>query len=195
MNISQKKLKQIVKKLPLILVALLVVGLLGYFLAYKPYAVKKDRELFTKAEATTEEMYSKVIATIGQPDQLQREKSCDRANLKSEKGPLLCDVSINLQYSDKDLSNSNDVLHSLQSLGTSPIRIGSGAANGNEFVSPTNQKGLQMFFQDYTHIGKLNCTLGYIYPYEGTNTPAAQGIEVALSCSGPAKAEHFPLKD
>jgi len=179
---------------------IIVIGIGVYVGVYRPYSVGQDKERFLQAQASLEELYSQIEAKIGKPDEIKRDQSCDRANLKSSQGPLLCDVGISMWYKNRDVHQSNSLMRSSISLNSTEIRIGSGSAEGKAFVSAEIKRGLQVFYQSINSFSGLSCAIGYRYPTtpsleEQFNSKYDENFEIHISCGGPAKAEHFPLKN
>jgi|GEM_PF-1302960 len=193
-------IEKFANKIYLGLVFVVVLGAASYFLVYKPYSIYKDKEKFTKAEASLDPIYNQIVAKVGKPDEVKKYQNCDRPNLKSGQGSLSCNVGINMWYKNKNYSQSNILMQEIVSLNNSAIRIGSSITEGSSFVPTDTNKGLQIFYQSIKSVSGLSCTNGYRYPVipsleEQFNSMYSENFEIHVSCSGPAKAQYYPMRD
>ena len=79
-----------------------------------------------------------------------------------------------------------------------PYRESMGNKNVREFS--IDQSGSRVFYQDYLVNNKPPCGIGYSYPivsssFETFQSQYNNNFKVDVSCGGPAKAEHFPVKN
>jgi len=181
------------------LYGLLILGLtalLGYVLVLRPLQIRQQKQNFTKAESRLDELAKQIEATIGKPDATKKDKSCGRANLLSEKGPLGCDVSIYLLYENKTADISSALMQKVALFSDSNLRIGSGSAHGKSFVNKSQQRGEQTFFQNFGATSQLPCSFSYSYPLMDRKIfipKAEENLQIGLSCGGPAMAEYYPV--
>ena len=182
---------------------LLVVGILGvvfYGLVVRPLQIHNQKQNFDKAEASLDALATQIQDKIGKADETKKEKSCDRANLLSEKGPLSCDIAIYMLFTDKNALKATDLMHNVVALlaGSPTLKILGKPVTA--FVPRDVYGGDQTIDQDSDDFANLNCGVQYIYPVipkldQPFKTTNAENLLVSLSCSGSATKEFYPLKD
>ena len=174
------------------LVALVVLGVAG-----REVLIYRQKAEFGKAEKEIDALYAQIVEKVGKPDQEKKEKSCNRPNLKFEKGPLSCFVASYLLYENKNLEQSNNLMVEISSLGNQPLRIGSVSSQANAFTYPPRRNGDQVFFQSLGTKTPLSCTFSYVYPAKEQDEfklNSETGFEIGIDCGGPAILEYFPVK-
>ncbi len=186
------------KILRYVLYGLVGAGVLGAVIfggIVRPLQVRTQKQNFAKAEASIDALAAKIEQTIGKPDETKKTKTCDRANLKFEQGPLGCNITVSLLYKNSEQAKANQLMETLSKLNSSKLRVGSGSSRGLSFVSKDVTQGAQVFYQDAPKIENLTCVFGYRYP-SGINQVDPprneEGFAVSISCGGPAMAEFFP---
>ncbi len=188
-----KKSQRILRYL-LILLAVLVVAAI----AYRIYQIQMEKRDFAKAEQSIDSLAQQIEQRIGKPTETRKEKTCDRANMKNAKGPLGCDISLDLLYKKLDVNQANTHFLELTDLSSSQIRVGSGATSGKAFKDPALQRGVQTFYQDLPDFSSLRCGLGFSYPSNFENkitTEDENNFIVTISCTGFPTQQLFPLRD
>ncbi|OGL29681.1 hypothetical protein A3D14_03615 [Candidatus Saccharibacteria bacterium RIFCSPHIGHO2_02_FULL_47_12] len=198
------KLKRMAKNLPIYFLMTVGIMVFVYFVLYRPYAIHQEKKDFEKAEATLNELYDKIVAKIGKPDQEKKVNKCSYSSSFSEfetRGDRSCDVAIYALYENKNAEQSNTIMKTAsQIVGTSQIRKVFGSQQQNAFVPIVSPSTQQSFAQDYNNVSGLRCGVSYSYPieaglYEVFKPKAAESIEIELSCYGSARAEHYPVSN
>jgi len=179
-----------------------VVGLtaVSYIFVYRPYSIRQDKERFTKAEASLDEVYNQIVAKVGKPDEVKKDNNCAYANRVYGKGPRSCSVGIYLLYENKNSSSASSTMADVAPIIGSKIYAGPGERDQTNFV-PVQLNKTQSFSQDYKQFGEIDCGIDYLYPVSPSNqndtfqTSFDENLEITLICGGPAKAEHFTVKN
>jgi hypothetical protein len=207
---TKAKIQKLIKSLPIYCLILVGLTAFSYFIVYQPYAVRQDKKRFEKAEASLDELYAKIVATVGKPDQEKKDKSCVYSSPFNEfqtKGDLSCAVDLYFLFSPKSLASSNYVMAAMSKIiGTSPHNSQGehdylGRPNPKNFVG-YNGRGLSQKFSQNLNIqfDNVSCGISYIYPVvalfdkEFSNL-ATENLEIILDCSGSARAEHYPVSN
>lgn len=162
------------------------------------FLIQREKAQFNQAEKEIDALYAQIVEKVGKPDQEKKEKSCDRPNLKFDKGPLSCFVGKYLLYENKSASTSTEILNRIFSLGTGSLRHGSAAATGASFSDSVKIAGDQRFFQDLATQSSLSCNFSYTYPsieQDEFIASSPSALVIGISCYRPALLEYFPLKD
>ena len=173
-----------------------VLGVIVFFFVIRPLQIRSQKQSFDKAEASLDTLATQIQEKIGEADEVKKEESCGRANLKSEEGPLICSTRAYLLYRNTDSLVSSRFMTTLSKDNSSSLRIGSGSAKDKSFIPITSQRGEQTFFQDFSNDTEPNCS--YTYSYPATDREFAvtgENFEVGMICGGPALKEYYPLKD
>lgn len=76
-----------------------------------------EKRNFAKAETILDNLAQQIQDKVGKADEIKKEKSCDRANLKSEKGPFGCDVDISLFYTNKNSVEATEIMRNVSVIG------------------------------------------------------------------------------
>lgn len=193
-------IKKYANKIFLVLIFVVGLSAASYILVYKPYSIRKDKEKFTKAEASLDEVYNQIVAKVGKPDEVKKDKNCAYANRVYGKGPRSCSVGIYLLYKNKNSSISSSIMTDVAPIIGSKKYVGPGERDQTNFV-PVQQNKTQSFSQDYKQFGDIDCGIDYLYPVSPSNQNSAfqttfdENLEITLICGGPAKAEHFTVKN
>lgn len=188
--------KKLLKFLGLGTIGVICLGLLAYGVVVRPLQIRQEKQNFAAAEAKLDDLAKQIEQTVGKPDEVKKEKSCDRANLLSSTGPLICSVSFNLLYKNTGAESATALMKKTSSLSNKELRIGSGVANGTSFIATTKQRGEQTFFQDFSSPTKPSCSYSYSYPGIDRNfAVSGENFVVGISCGGPAMDQYFPLKN
>ena len=162
------------------------------------FLIQREKAQFNQAEKEIDALFAQIIEKVGKPDQEKKEKSCDRPNLKFDKGPLSCSIDRYLLFSNKDASSATEILKKVSVLGNGNLRLGSAATTGVAFSDNIQRSGDQRFFQNLESHTTLSCNLSYTYPADEQNifTVNSQGaIIIGLGCYSSAMVEHYPLRD
>ncbi len=193
-----KKYARIIRFVLYGLVILGVLGIVAYALVVRPLQIHQQKQNFAKAEASLDALEKQIEDKAGKPDQILKSKTCSRAHLLSESGPLGCDVTISLNFTSKDAGSATNIMNQVKALSSEPIRIGSGVTTGTSFKSAQLVRGTQIYYQSIPSISSLTCAVGYNYP--ARNTPntlrdSSSSFSLDVSCGGPAMAEFYPVKN
>lgn len=174
-----------------------VLGVVGYGLVVRPLQIRSQKQNFDKAEVSLDALAIQIQDKIGKADETKKEKSCDRAHLKSESGPLGCGITVALLYKNSDAVGSNKLMEDVLKLRDGSVRIGSGTAHGSAFVSKNTQSGTQIFYEDIAADDPITCVISYRYPsaLDQNTITEDDSFALGLSCNGPAMKEFYPLKD
>jgi hypothetical protein len=183
----------------LVVVIVLVAG--GLF-AKNQFEEYDSAQRFKQAESVVEDTYAQIVSRIGEPDQVERVRNCDRANLKNARGPLLCNVDIDLFYENRPSGESNRLLELISQTSTSKIKSGFGGSPDTLRFKDIAEKNVeQIYFQHLKEVYGLSCGFSYRYPatfkFEKVSflVTHAENFLVSFGCGGRAKAEHYPLRD
>jgi hypothetical protein len=198
---TQKTVKRLSLKKPGQLVVIILLAIVVGLLVKQQVRIHQDRQLFKQAEAKTEEIYSQIVETIGEPDKVVREKNCGRASRKFEQGPLSCSINIQLVLYGKDNNRSWALVNEVSKLNESPLR--------KDFLSKTQSQSFdhyrvskerQIYFQSLENLKNLVCETSYEYPvnnksayYDLLEPEAPENLRIGVTCGGPAKTQHYPL--
>jgi hypothetical protein len=162
--------------------------------------VRQDKKRFEKAEASLDELYAKIVATVGKPDQEKQDKSCAYASREFEKGPLGCAISVSALYENTTFGAANSKMTQITPLISNKVYPGPGEKYQTNFV-PLAENNNQSFAQDYKKFVSISCAVDYIYPaypsYSSSpfQTKYTENFQIELSCGGSAKAEHYPVSN
>jgi hypothetical protein len=191
---TRPKIKKI---LPYGVLAVAVIGAVTYL-----FLIQREKAQFNQAEKEIDALYAQIIEKVGKPDQEKKEKSCGYASRVYGKGPRSCSVSKYFLYENKDATQSNIITEDVKKLsGNAPLqRFGDKSINKFIEYDKTHKTNDQQLSQGYSDIGNLVCNLRYSYPEielfsnifkskHGTN------LQISITCSGPAMAEHYQLID
>ncbi len=178
--------------------ALLWIAVIGaglFVVVVRPLQIRNQKAQFDKAEASLDALVLEIEAKIGKADEVKKEKSCGRANLKNAEGPLICSVSVDLLFASTDVNSANGSLQKLLGSNNKKLRIGSAAAEGTSFLPTSEKRSDQTFFQDFQTASEPSCAYSYRYPAnEGVFKLGGENFEVGMTCGGPAFKEYYPLK-
>ncbi len=178
------------------LLGVVVLGFVSYGFVIRPLQIRNQKQSFDKAEASLDTLATQIQQKIGKADEIKKEKTCDRANLLTEKGPLGCDVSIHLLYKNKDSATSSSLMKTIAAFSVKELRIGSGSSKGDAFIPVSMQRGEQTFFLDFSATTKPSCSFSYSYPATDREfTVTGENFAVGMTCGGSALKEFYPLKD
>lgn len=193
---AQTKTQKILRYVLYGLVGAGVLGVVTYGFIIRPLQVRQQKQNFDKAEASLDTLAAQIQQTIGKADETKKEKTCGRANLKSEEGPLICSVSATLLYKQKDSVASSALMMTLVSDNNKKLRIGSGISKGASFFPTSERRGQQTFYQDFPEQTKPTCTYSYNYPATLREFDTSEeNFKIEMTCGEPAIKEFFPLKD
>lgn len=179
------------------LVALIFLG--GGFFAYQSYAKWQDKNKFKQAQASINELYSEIVAKVGQPDNYQKTNSCSRPNLKFEQGPLSCDVDIDFIFGVKNESEALNLFKNIQNTikARSDLFVQDGRLETNIPSVLVASDIYRIARDEYKSSGGVRCVAVYTY-----NTPSEtylkltkdigkQTFYVTIGCNGNAKYEYY----
>jgi len=178
--------------------------IVSYVFVYSPYSIRQDKERFTKAEASLDEVYNQIVAKVGKPDEVKKDNNCAYANRVYGKGPLSCGTDILFVYSVNNEGSANSILTSVNNMFTGSRQNFSitYVPKIHSFSALKDRKDFQEVNEDLVEkLTKISCYLTYKYAsYDNALLPISflnnsQNIVVELGCGGPAKAEHFTVKN
>ncbi len=185
-----------------ILVGAVLIGGAAYLLLVRPLQIANEKKQFEKARLSIEELYTKLEAKIGTPDQIKRESYCSYTSAKFSKGRRACSVKINGAYLNVDLLRANTIMSDAASLFNSALSNYSVESRDqpSQFVSPDiNHRGDQSYSQSIDSVEGFGCGVQYLYPVvQDQVDPYIQRFNntlfIEIYCSKDSKAEHYPLK-
>lgn len=200
-NIKGPRKLSIKKPGHFILLVLLVLGL--GIIVNNQVADYKDRQLFEQAEAKTEEISTQIISKTGKPTKTISRNSCGRANLKFAEGPLVCNVTKHHLFIVSNFQEANQALTNVSALSEHPIRPTSLSQEMPfAFVEEGINTKSQEFFQKIENFDFLHCNFSFEYPindksayYDLLEPQAPENLRIGVSCGGPARTQHYPLRD
>jgi len=209
---SPAKSKKLSKSFPKRHWLLLVFGLviLGGLTVFFGLQIRTDRTIaadkarFAQAEKDIYDISAEIVATVGEPVKVTKDKSCSRPNLKFEDGPLSCAVSIISYHGIDSVSEATnrfkDISSTIQNGWTLSETEVSNNISGNrkyEFeelvLDYEPLRDSQQIFEKYdSHIKSMRCVSSYnLYPsglppygnyFKNTNTTLA--LAHSIGCSG-----------
>lgn len=198
MKISFGKQKITLKRVLLYLLILAGVVLLLYLLVYQPYEVRKDRERYKQAELNLLAIRENVEKATGKAVSSTEIKTCTYASREFTRGPLSCNISIYLGFPGKNYSESTSLMINAARVVRTNLSNPINGSKENSFVPKEQRRGTQMFTQEFIS-DSLICNVTYSYPDSLHNLKdvlnGVDGLEITLTCGGPAKAEFYPLED
>lgn len=196
-NKAQKKLAS--RKLLLIVLGVLLVGVAGWFFVADPILDQRDKDRFLHAEARLEQVLDDKILPVAEPDHIEREQSCRYSGTKFSRG-INCKTQIHLAYTDLNTRESGSLVADITSSSFSMVLGGGGTfkkvQSPDTVFESYNQASQQLF-----DTNGLSCSIRYLHPITQTQEDLIfeniatrhEGMHIILSCSGPARAKHFPL--
>jgi hypothetical protein len=188
--------KPVRKKISIGVLVLIAAVPLLYFGVVRPMQVRQEKARFERASAQLDNVRFQIEAKIGNADEVNVYKKCDRANMKYQRGPLVCFVGLNMRYKNKDASTATQLMRQTSSFGTGQTRKGVLPLKGESFIPRDTQKGTQQFYQDYSPVERTDCSFAFSYPSDNDHDSLLTETEdfvIGLSCSSGAKAEHYPV--
>lgn len=192
-----KILKKLTKYFALGVFGLIAAFFVGYYAVYLPIAQSREKKQFAEAKSELSEIKSQLVTAIGEPAQDIYRESCDRQNVKNNKGSLSCSVSYFIIYNGKDSSSADKVVWAASELiGTGEVRNLLGA-NFTGFKSSQSTYHNSAYI-DVNKINSLSCGIQITYPAtQLTPRPAeisgTESLALEATCSGSAKGEYFQL--
>src|SRR3989344_2632351 len=98
-----------VKSNKVLVVIILVVAVVGGFVAYQQYSIWADKRKFEQARASIDALYADIVAQAGQPDRVEKSQTCGYANRKYEQGPLSCSVKAHFAFSADNNTQATEI--------------------------------------------------------------------------------------
>jgi len=188
------------KNLPIYLLMTVGIVVFVYFVLYRPYATHQEKKDFEKAEAALNELYDKIVAKIGKPDQEKKVNKCSYASREFGRGPRSCSVNIYVLYENRGLEAANTMTKNVATITGTQLYPGPGEESLAEFVVAQYPHVSQYFDQEFNDIESITCGARYSYPVYPTystidplQTTFHENLQIELSCSGSAKSEHYPV--
>lgn len=191
---SEPKTKKLLKLLGKVFLALIVLGLLAWFLIISPYLTRQEKARFESAHSELEKLAQEIQTKVGTAESVTDSSTCDRPNLKSAKGPLGCSTGLKLTYTVANNLGANIILttvveNSMESLRPGPL------TDATEFTSE-QKRSAQIIYQDIPSLSDLSCAISYEYYSPESKLENKDGLlDVILSCFGPALAEYYSVED
>lgn len=192
------KAKAILKKLPFIILVLLVVGVIAWFVAVRPTLAYFEKKRFEAAYADLVKLSEEIQAKIGPASEVSIDNSCGRAHQKTSYGPLMCDVGINHTFSNTSPEEATKNMNTLAELFEGELRKGnlfqgneSGLPHKNIFEIRENGRTGQIFNQSINKYGGLQCTATYKHEVNN-NQPF---FYVFYSCGSSSLVQHYPMRN
>jgi hypothetical protein len=176
--------KQLIYKL---LIILAVSGGLVYL-----GLIINERRQFNSAERQIDDLYAKIVETVGQPDQEIKDKSCGRSSAKFSKGNLGCSVAQELTFTVNDAEEANRIMRRVFKL-SGGSRVSNFGGNLSSFTQNTPELSgyNQDLSQDYGDIRGLSCGVYYSYPNTSNEKELGQSINISFSCSKSTLLKYF----
>lgn len=192
------KAKAILKKLPFIILVLLVVGVIAWFVAVRPTLAYFEKKRFEAAYADLVKLSEEIQAKIGPASEVSEFKSCGRAHMKTSAGPLICNVGKEHKYTGIVPDVATENMNTLAELFEGDVRKGnlfqgndSGLPHKNIFEIRENGRTGQIFNQEITPYSGLGCTASYKHDIKD-NVPT---FYVSYLCYKTSVSEHYPLEN
>lgn len=197
---TRQKLKKISKTALIVLGGLLIL----YLGIIRPIVVRMEKAKFEKAATELEGLYSQIVAKVGQPDQVSRDKSCGYASRDFQRGPRSCSVDITFVIKNKDAAASTALAVDISKIiGTelySEVRVtGKTSPVFIDYQDPIlNHSGPvdESMAQGFKSNSGLQCSIRYTYPdvpWASRAPKIAENFKVELGCGGDAIAEFYHL--
>ena len=188
------------KRLRYVIYGTLATLVVGFFVVMFTLQYLEKRN-FAKAEASLDSLAQQIQDKVGKADEIKKEKTCSYASRVIGKGPRGCGVRVLLLFKDKDPVISTKVMSEISAgIGTKlydylgrniPLAFEKydGRGPSQEFSQSSNNS-----------YGAVTCAIRYVHPVVPLYDKAfadvsSENLQIGLSCSGPARAEYFPLAD
>lgn len=164
------------KVLHIVVVGLLVLGF-GWLLLANPILNHLDKQRFLDAEEYLQSIYEKEIAPLATPDQVETVNSCRYTSTKLGDGTLFCAARIRAEYEKVD-----DRFIEVFTKNVERSLV--------DEVIPKTESNTQL--SGTIKYDDLSC--GLSIDTAGGEQNSNLKVELFMSCSGEARAEHFPLE-
>lgn len=162
---------------------------LSYIFVFIPYQQEVERQEFIDAEAKLEQVYEEKIATVMQPDSVERDRFCRYSSRKSAEGDLTCTVLISAEVDINEPLGANKILETITDQFNSNLRTETGGVfSESDYVSGENDS--LYAYQDIGDSGDILCSVDYSF-----GRTSDSSFHTTLSCTKPAMTEHFSLTD
>jgi len=191
------KAKKLLVSTGKVLGCLVVIGLLAWVLVINPYLTRKEKQRFEAAATSLQTLADQIQASIGKAGDVKLEKSCDRANMKSNSSQLVCDRVIKLTNANQTPILATKPMEMVsRSFGSKLMRMtyfGVNSSDDDPAVFTTRENGNtgQAYAQKIQSFNDLSCSLNYGHDYRLNSGT----FDINTVCTSPARAEHYPLKD
>lgn len=168
--------------------ALIVLVIFGGWFVYSLPRMQEKQDLITKHEKL--EAIADKISAVNKPDKRESSRTCGYQSQVYGKGDLYCTVKTTLYYQGVDVNKANLITSETSKLASlSPLR---NPSFRTETVFPQlYDSQLNSFYQDVDFSTNRGCGINYAYP---SPLQDSKNLVIFLSCTQPAKAEHFPLE-
>lgn len=189
------------KKLPWVahhqILTVLILAIAGFGIYAAAYTIQQNRQVaaerkqFMQAKVDLDDLYTKIVAAVGEPVQHKSLQYCSYTSVEIGQGERSCDVEQLMVYG-KD--NSGVITQLIEGEGYRGIR--SGNRGGNDTL---NYKEVSdVLFKDKSN---LDCGMDVwdftegILPlnYLAKNPEVQTGEYIEIGCGSSAKAEYFPV--
>lgn len=172
-----------------ILITVLVFGILA-FIGINKLIIYQQKQQFDAAEASLDKLYGDIVAQVGQPTDVKKDKSCSYASAEVGKGQLGCGFGYQLQYAVSDVSDANKIQSkAIQTFKTEHILKLKyirelGIEDGKSSLPGKNTAG------DLVCTKPITCSFSISYTDQKDHN-----LMLSITFGGPAKAEFYPVKN
>ena len=184
---AKRYAKKTLKLLPLIVLGLV----LGWFLLLKPTLSYFEKKRFESAFSELQIISADIQSKIGPADSVADDSSCGRANMKNTQGPLSCNVGIEIEYVNLNVSEANDILRAIASMHDYELR--NGPLTTRTYFEETDRKSPQIIYQSIDKMSSMGCSISYELRQniEGVNKTS---LRIIPHCRKSALDNHYPIR-
>lgn len=175
-------------------VALLII----YLGAVRPIRIALEHAQFNRAEKELEQTYQQIVAAIGEPNEVVRDKSCGYGSALYERGPRSCGISIAAIYKKPGLDRANEIVAKVSNaVGDEAEGYMGGGLKKNRFAADAieSSQELSSSIVNRSH-HNLVCQVDYFLSSQGLSTNINdEKLTVKLWCSASTLAEYYPVTE
>jgi hypothetical protein len=196
-------IKQKVKSNQGIVLIVLLVVVVGGFVAYQQYAIWANKHKFEQARASIDTLYTDIVTQVRKPDKVERSQTCGYAARKYERGPLSCGDYLYLVYGVADDSQATDIANNLVTVMSTDKDFEvtfSDVATNLPFTPISDGREKELGLDLIEKKSGMHCSTEYIFAAKGDDSlylstdSTDLNLSIAFVCQGDARTEHYDLK-
>jgi hypothetical protein len=154
----------------LIVVAALFFG--GLWYSYQAIARYQEKKQFKQAEVAIQSVVNTITTQVEQPQDMDSSSHCSYVSRKEGNGPRSCSVSTTLAFRSKSNDDANELREKIDQIEN----------NDNNLLKSLN------CYVNYGHEGPFGTKF-----WEETVAGTKNDFYVEITCTGPARAEYYPV--